>query len=192
MARISSAEAELDAIRDVARMMAAAARTAPKTRGVDTVKTMVVDGDDLETIATAMEDATPGRPDTIQASMRRDANNVRQSACVVLMGVTGAPKKPEIPLDCGACGFETCDGLANARNRRRGEDDFSGPVCAFASIDLGLALGSAVKLAADHGIDNRIMYTMGVGASKLGWLEADIVLGIPLSASGKSIYFDRG
>ena len=192
MARLSSTEAERDGIMSVACMMAAAARTAPKARGVDTIKTMVVDGDDLETIATAMEAAAPGRPDILEAAFRRDANSVRQSACVVLIGVAGDPKKPENPLDCGACGFKTCDALINARQRKTGDGDFSGPVCAFESIDLGVALGSAVKLAADHGVDNRMMYTMGVAVAKLRWLDADIVLGIPLSASGKNIYFDRG
>lgn len=192
MARISSTEAELDAIKDVARMMCAAARTAPKGRGVDSIKTMIVDGDDLETIARATDDAAPGKPDILEAAMHRDADNLRNSACVVLIGVVGAPKKPEKPLDCGACGFKTCEALLNARAHKASGGDFSGPVCSFASMDLGVALGSAAKVAADHGVDNRIMYTIGVGATKLGWLEADIVLGIPLNASGKSIYFDRG
>jgi len=192
MARISSTEAELAAIKSVAHMMAATARTAPKARGVDAIKTMVVDGDDIETIAIAMEEAAPGRPDVVEAAFRRDANSVRQSACVVLIGVEGSPKKPEKPFDCGACGFRTCAALANARRKRAGEDDFSGPVCAMASIDLGVALASAVKLAADCGVDNRMMYTMGVAVAKMGWLDADVVIGIPLSASAKNIYFDRG
>jgi len=192
MARISSTEAELNGIKSVAYMMSAAARTAPKARGIDAIETMVVDGEDLETIARAMEDTAPGRPGTLEGAFRRDANSVRQSACVVLVGVSGDPKKPETPFDCGACGFKTCEALANARKRNASGGDFKGPLCAMASLDLGVALGSAVKLAADHGIDNRMMYTMGVAVAKLGWLEADIVLGIPLSASGKNIYFDRG
>jgi len=35
------------------------------------------------------------------------------------------------------------------------------------------------------------MYRAGVVARLMGLLEADIVMGVPLSASGKSIYFDR-
>jgi uncharacterized ferredoxin-like protein len=192
MTRISSPEAETEGIKSVAFMMAAAARTAPKARGVDAIKTMVVDGEELEAIARATDEAAHGKPDIVEAAMHRDANNLRKSTCAVLIGVGGAPKKPEKPLDCGACGFKTCEGLLNARARKSGESDFSGPVCAFASMDLGVALGSAAKVAADHGIDNRIMFTIGVGATKLGWLDADIVLGIPLSTTGKSIYFDRG
>jgi uncharacterized ferredoxin-like protein len=35
------------------------------------------------------------------------------------------------------------------------------------------------------------MYRAGVVARKLGLIDADFVMGIPLSVSGKSIYFDR-
>ncbi len=38
---------------------------------------------------------------------------------------------------------------------------------------------------------NRIMYRIGTVARQLGMIDADYVMGIPLSATGKSIYFDR-
>ncbi len=190
--RTSSLHAERDAMRTVANLMAAAARTAPKGRGVDAISTMVVEGEDLETLARAMEDTAPGRPEIISNGFQRDARNVRDSHCTLLIGVTGLPKKPENPFDCGACGFRTCSNLMNARDKVTVSSDFFGPICVFASIDLGIALGSAVRVAADHNIDNRMMYTMGVAAANLKWLDADIVIGIPLSATGKSIYFDRG
>jgi len=192
MTRVSSHEAEQAGIRSVAQMMAVAARTAPKGRGVDAIECMIVEGEELETIARTMEEISPGRADILEAAIRRDANNVRQSACVVLVGVDGSPKKPEKPLDCGACGFRTCEGLLKARHQGQSGLDYAGPVCAFASMDLGVALGSMVRVAADHGVDNRIMYTMGIAVKRLGWMESDIVIGVPLSASGKSIYFDRG
>ncbi len=50
---------------------------------------------------------------------------------------------------------------------------------------MGIAVGSAVKVASMHNIDNRIMYRVGVLAKKTGLIDADIVIGIPLSASGK-------
>jgi uncharacterized ferredoxin-like protein len=79
----------------------------------------------------------------------------------------------------------------NARDRGDESSDFSGPVCLYAAIDLGIALGSAAKVAAEHNIDNRVMRTVGVAARKLKWLDADVIVAIPLSASGKNIYFDR-
>ncbi|RLD93065.1 MAG: hypothetical protein DRI93_05775, partial [Aquificota bacterium] len=65
------------------------------------------------------------------------------------------------------------------------------PVCMIRVLDLGIALGSAVKTASIHNVDNRIMYRVGVLARKLEMIDADIVMGIPLSVSGKSPYFDR-
>ena len=192
MTRISSEDAEREAMRTVANLMAAAARTAPKGRGVDAIRTMVVEGEDIETLARTMDEVAPGRPDIVTNAIHRDANNVRDSHFVVLIGVSGAPKKPENPFDCGACGLKTCANLIRARQKADASSDFFGPSCVVAAIDLGVALGSAAKLAADHSIDNRLMYTMGIAAAKLKWLDADVVIGIPLSTTGKSIFFDRG
>jgi uncharacterized ferredoxin-like protein len=70
--------------------------------------------------------------------------------------------------------------------------DFVGPNCIFKLLDLGIALGSAVKTASVLNVDNRIMYRIGVAAKRLNLLpEASIIVGIPLSAKGKNIYFDR-
>jgi uncharacterized ferredoxin-like protein len=57
---------------------------------------------------------------------------------------------------------------------------------------MGIALGSAVRTAGLLCADTRIMYRIGVAARRLGLIDADYVMGIPLSATGKNIYFDRG
>ncbi len=189
MSRTTSGEAEREAIRTVAILMAASARTAPKTRGVDMTQTMIVEGQDIELVAGTMEQAASTKVDSVAPIFWRDAKSVRRSEYVVLIGVSGVPKKLDRPFNCGACGFKTCKELLNARLTQG--DDFCGPVCAFEAMDLGVALGSAVKVAADLNIDNRIMYTIGVAAMKLRWLDSDIVVGISLSATGKNPYFDR-
>jgi len=58
-------------------------------------------------------------------------------------------------------------------------------------MDLGIAVSSAVKTASIHNVDNRIMYRIGPVARKIGLIDADVALGVPLSATGKNIYFDR-
>jgi uncharacterized ferredoxin-like protein len=59
-------------------------------------------------------------------------------------------------------------------------------------MDLGIALGSAVALVSDNRVDNRIMFTIGKAAAALGFLgEYNLIMGIPLSVSGKSPFFDR-
>ncbi|GAI99436.1 unnamed protein product [marine sediment metagenome] len=58
-------------------------------------------------------------------------------------------------------------------------------------MDLGIALGSAAKMASQLNIDNRIMYVVGAGAKELRLLDSDLVIGIPLSITRKNPYFDR-
>lgn len=188
MARIDSSEAEKEAIRVAAKLMAAAARTAPKARGLDSVKMLILDGDDLEPLARAME-AKVGEKAHRLPGFARDAKNVRNAAAVLLIGVTGEPKRPGDPLNCGACGYQSCAEFLKAE-KREGED-FRGPLCVFQAMDLGIALGSAAKMASELNIDNRMMYTLGAAARKLGLLDCDVVVGFPLSVSGKNPYFDR-
>ena len=56
---------------------------------------------------------------------------------------------------------------------------------------VGIALGSAAKLASGLNVDNRMMRTIGNGAKKLHLLGSGVIFGIHLSVTGKSIYFDR-
>ena len=58
-------------------------------------------------------------------------------------------------------------------------------------IDLGIAIGSAVKMASDLNVDNRVMWSAGVAALELNLLDADEIQGIPISIKGKNIFFDR-
>jgi uncharacterized ferredoxin-like protein len=48
-----------------------------------------------------------------------------------------------------------------------------------------------VKTAGILNADNRIMYRAGAVAKKMNLIEGELVVGVPLSATGKSIYFDR-
>lgn len=188
MAILRSEKTEKDAVLMGGSMMALSARTAPKTRGLDSVKTVILTGEDLESLAVAMEKKAHEKS-TDLPSFKRDADNVRASAAVLLVGVSRDPKRMELPLNCGGCGNKTCKDFL-AGGKREGED-FTGPICVFQAIDLGIALGSAVKSAAELSIDNRIMYTVGAAARKLKLLDSDLIIGIPLSATGKSPYFDR-
>jgi uncharacterized ferredoxin-like protein len=175
---------EKQGVLEAAKIMLVSARTAPKTGGVDDILTGVVDGDELESIAKAMDKIGDERDID---GFHRDAKNVRDSDAVVIIGVRGSKK---YALDCGACGYNTCDEFEKAE-RIEGLD-FIGPTCLFKALDLGIALGSAVKTAGVLNVDNRIMYRIGAAAMRLRMLpEATVIIGIPLSAKGKSIYYDR-
>ena len=188
MAMIKSEKLEKDAVETGASMMALSARTAPKTRGIDSVKTMVVTEPDLEPLAAAMEKKVRDKAIELP-TFQRDADNVRNSSAVLLIGVSRDPKRVELPLNCGACGYKSCKALL-VSGEREGED-FTGPFCIFQAIDLGIALGSAAKMAGELNIDNRMMYTIGAAARKLNLLDSDLIIGVPLSATGKNPYFDR-
>lgn len=181
---IKSEEAEKEAIHETAQLMAAAARTAPKTGGVDDILTLIVYGTEKEEVARQMEQMAENRK---SEGFNRDAKNVKDSETVVLIGVRG---NKSFGLNCGACGYNTCKEF-EASEKKAGQD-FIGPTCVYKALDLGIALGSAVKTASMLNVDNRIMYRIGTAAAKLKLMpEATIIMGIPLSAKGKNIYFDR-
>jgi len=118
-----------------------------------------------------------------EANFDRDGDNILRSEGVVLIGIKDAPA---LGNDCNACGEPSCL-LTNTE-----EGVFKGPQCAIRMLDLGIAISSAVKVASMLNVDNRIMYRTGVVARELGLIDADVVMGIPLSATGKNIFFDRG
>jgi uncharacterized ferredoxin-like protein len=114
----------------------------------------------------------------------RDGKNVLDADAVLVIGLL---PHPGAGLNCGACGFSSCEEF----NERSVQADFEGPNCALRLLDLGIALGSAAKIASELNVDNRIMYRIGVSAKRLGLSKSRISHGIPLSATGKNIFFDR-
>ncbi|MFQ6073728.1 MAG: ferredoxin domain-containing protein [Candidatus Bathyarchaeia archaeon] len=181
---ISSRESEKEGIMQVARLMLISARTAPKAGGVDDILTAIVSDAEKERLAVEMEKMAEERK---IIGFKRDAKNVRDSELVVLIGVRGTRK---FGLNCGACGYASCEEFEKAE--KRSGQDFVGPTCVYKSLDLGIALGSAAKTAGVLNVDNRIMYRIGTAAKRLNQLpDATVIMGIPLSAKGKNIYFDR-
>jgi len=181
---IKSRNGERDALLESAKFMLIAVRTAPKSGGTDDVLTLIASGKEKDTIASTMEGIAEKRK---SEGFERDAKNVRDSEAVVLVGVRG---NKSFGLNCGACGYPNCKEFEKAQ-KKLGED-FFGPTCAFKLLDLGIALGSAAKTASLLNVDNRIMYRIGTAALRLKLLpEATIIMGIPISAKGKNIYFDR-
>jgi uncharacterized ferredoxin-like protein len=176
MTMITSAELEQQAALQAASLMAAAARTAPKTRGIDNIRVI------------GIED--PATKDRLVSKMRelaksedrpwfdRDATCVENSLAVLLVGVAANPAS----LNCGYCGHGTCEEMEKTNG-----------ICSFNSIDLGIAASSAVSVAADSRVDTRIMFSVGHAGLAMGLFQSGVkqALGIPLSITGKSPFFDR-
>jgi uncharacterized ferredoxin-like protein len=172
----------MDGVEIVAQLMAISAMTAPKSKGENFVQTKLLQGEVLKELADAMF-AFGQR--TKKKDFDRDSKNVAQSEAVLLIGLKNADV---LGLDCGACGFPDCKTF---QKQKKESGEFVGPTCAYRLLDMGIALGSAVKTASILNVDNRIMYRVGVVVREMNIVDWEFVMGIPLSVTGKSIYFDR-
>lgn len=165
------------ALLETARAMVVAARTAPKGKGVDNLFACIITRDEIPDLHAKMMELF----DRTQAPVFRiNGDDILKAGCIVVLGAR------DLPLGlrhCGFCGFESC-----AEKERSGRGR-----CAISMNDLGIAIGSAVAVAADRRVDTRIMYSIGYTMLQAAMLPADVVAahGIPLSASSKNPFFDR-
>lgn len=171
-----SGELEKEAVAMAASNMAAAARTAPKTRGIDNIDVMVIDDTQIrDKLISQMKKISKNEN---RPSFERDADSISASSAILIIGVRSNPAG----LNCGFCGYPVCDKLKA-----------SDGICSFNSVDLGIAISSAADIADRAHIDNRIMYSIGRACidMKLFGKEVRQALGIPLSVTGKNPFFDR-
>jgi uncharacterized ferredoxin-like protein len=172
----TAAELEQQAALQVASLMAAAARTAPKTRGIDNIRVVAIeDKTTKDRLARKMRDLAQAEN---RPNFDRDATCVDQSAAVLIVGVASNPAG----LNCGYCGHGKCSEIERANG-----------ICSFNSIDLGIAASSAASVAADSRVDTRLMFSVGKAGLALNLFEdgVKLALGIPLSITGKNPFFDR-
>lgn len=198
-----------------AHQMMTAARTAPKARGVDIIEIALIEGEELKALADKMVEIGNERN---RPSFIRDAGNVLQAECVVVIGT----KLQSLGLNCGHCGFATCAERESHHSQLSyspsvlggvpeggGGSQFLEAPCSLNSIDVGIAIGSACATAADLRLDTRVMYSIGVAAEQLGYLgssysssvlggvpvggggDVKLTMGIAISASSKNPFFDR-
>lgn len=158
---------------EVAKQMMTAARTAPKGKGFDIIEIALVDGDELKALSKEMIKMSD---EMDLLFFLRDAENILGAECVVLIGT----KELAHGLNCGHCGYNRC------------VDRKEGIPCAINSVDVGIAIGSACATAADLRVDTRVMFSAGLAAQRLKWLDTcKQVYAIPLSAASKNPFFDR-
>jgi uncharacterized ferredoxin-like protein len=177
---------ESAAVKSVAGLMALSARTAPKAVGLDSIKIEVLSGKEQEKLARQMiKQGTELKIDFF----RINGEQVRVSDATLLIGVEG-----HIPLgvNCGGCGHSSCAEMVKTLKAQKTKKAmYHGPNCVLKITDLGIAVGSAVKTASTHNVDNRIMFSAGVIARQMGMLKGcSVAYGIPLKASGKNIFWD--
>lgn len=163
-------------IRAAAEMVLNRMWSAPKAKGMDDVVLLLVDGQEKDALADWMESYGKERN---RPAFLRDALNLRNASCVLLL----ASRRMVMGLDCGMCGKPTC-----------AEAEQTDANCVFPVMDLGIAAGSGVSLCQDLGLDNRMMYTVGLAAVRTGLFKDAAIrtaLAIPLQVGPKNIFFDR-
>lgn len=186
---------EKEAVKEAAKIIGISIRTAPKSAGIDDIAYKILTDSQkakivLETkrIASILK---KDKPDNVRRAIEldwhSDTDAIDQSDCLILIAVKG--RKP-LGFNCSGCGFKDCQEFLEAKPPRT--IFMAGPFCIFQLMNLGIAISSAAKTAASLNIDNRIMYRAGLAGYRAGFLKGhNPVLGLPLSARGKNIYFDR-
>lgn len=172
----SEEEIREEKIIDIAKSMMIAARTSPKARGRDNLIISLITKNEIIILSNKMKEMYK---ENNQGFFLRDSESVLNAQAIVLIGT----KLEVLGLDCGLCGFESCEDKSNSPNTP----------CVFNSNDLGIAIGSASSIASDNRVDNRVMFSAGMAAKELGFFGKDIGIGfaIPLSSMGKNPFFDR-
>lgn len=157
----------------IGKQIMTAARTAPKGKGVDIIEIAIITGEDIKILSDKMIAMVEEHG---MKFFLRDADNILNAECIILFGTY----EKEQGLNCGHCGFQTCV----ART--------PGVPCAINAIDLGIAMGSACATAADLRVDSRVMFSAGLAAQRLDWLNGcSMVMALPISAASKNPFFDR-
>jgi uncharacterized ferredoxin-like protein len=178
MAIFKEIEERKKSVIEVAKLMLLAARTAPKGKGADNMEMVILTDNEIRLIA--MEMRKIGEKTEYDIFIR-DADNVLANAdALVLIGTRIKTLGLKV---CGLCGFADC----------ATKEKYPLVPCVYNTGDLGIAVGSAVAVASQHHVDNRIMHTAGMAALEMEIFSKGIkvVWGIPLSATSKNPYFDR-
>ena len=177
MALIYEEELRKKTLKNIARDMMVAARTAPKGRGIDYIHVALAEREDIEKIAERMFEIDK---ELTFPAFTRDAKNLLNADAMIILGCeiksVGLKK-------CGMCGFKNC----------AEKDKHPNHPCVFNTTDLGIAVGSAVSVAMDNRVDNRIFYTAGQAVLDLKMMDekVKVIYTIPLSSASKNIFFDR-
>jgi len=174
-------------IETVINLMATSAMTAPKAGGKDCLEIVAVtDSDDLLKIADEMRKYA--HKSSKENYWHRDADNIENAQGVLLIGLAGPVTAG---YDCGGCGYATCKEFEDSRELKDHEMGYTGPHCIMRMMDIGVALASAAKQASLFNVDNRVQQRVGAAARALGYIDCEVAMGIPVSISGKSIFYDR-
>ena len=177
-----------DVILETAKLMCAAALTAPKTKGVNLLTVFYLLPEDFKPLYPAMQELShkydPLRPNH---PFQRDLVTLKKADCLV---VIGSRRKLMDIAGCDACGFRGEPNGCRAAAK-------VGAACAYNAKDLGIALSSAAIVAHQRFVDSRIIDSVGRAIinyklySEYSQGHIFDAAAIAISISGKNPFFDR-
>src|SRR5712691_9961497 len=173
-----------EVVANVAKMCAVSAMTAPKSGGQLFLKgskpfietTIVQDKETLHRLAEWLRARGTKLKNPI---FFRDADTTEKVDLILFIGL----EKWYPPMyDCGACGYGTCNEFLRAtpaHHTQESEDwEFLGPICQLRCVDLGIAVGSAAKLASMNNVDTRCQTRVAAAARHLGIIHSDLAVAL--------------
>src|SRR5207245_9630415 len=179
-------------VENVAKMCAVSAMTAPKSGGQLFLKgskpfietAIVKDKETLHRLAEWLR----ARGTTLKNPIFfRDADTAEKVDLILFIGL----EKWYAPLyDCGACGYGTCNEFRRAspaHHTAESQDwEFLGPICQIRCIDLGIAVGSAAKLASINNVDTRCQTRVAAAPRHLRINHSHLAVALTMSVTKKS------
>src|SRR3989338_2051580 len=112
---------ETEAVKEAAKLIGIAIRTAPKSAGVDDISNKIASdsekaasADEIRKIAAFLikENKEAKTKKAIELDWHSDAEAIDKSDCLILLGVNG--RKP-LGFNCGGCGFKGCQEFMSAK-----------------------------------------------------------------------------
>ncbi len=166
-----------DGMNLISNILAISAQTAPKAEGLSFLDIQTLDEAGKEIL---VEELFQMAEEDEEYSLIGEV--ILDSDSVLLVGLN---EHPPMGLDCKACGFQDCKELSKEKT----VDIFEGPNCIYRVLDLGIALGSALKTADNFNIRGDIMIRAGLAAKHVGLSTSRVVMAVPLYKEGSNAFF---
>ena len=192
---------EKNAVRIAAELAVMAARTAPKSHGVDHFEIALTSAEEIKTIGEKMIEIGKEKAEELRAKGEEFENKAKATemdwhsdgqCCgdadeILLIGMDA--RKP-VPKNCGMCGYATCGEMLKAPVVENTQ--WNGPFCTNLVADLGIAVCSASSVLVRHHVDSRMFFKIGIAVKQLGLMpKCNCIIGVAMSATGKNTFFDR-
>lgn len=155
----------------VANLMTVSAKADHRPNDNSKIEIMVLDDAQKEIL---VEELFQMADDTGDDNYSDLGESIREMGKLVLIGLDD---ETPLGLDCGACGFSSCE----AMSKENISDIFEGPSCAHRLLDMGIAVGDAIRTAEIHGVRSYAIIEAGLAAKRVGLSTSRISLIVPVN-----------